>query len=187
MVDLVVLQSASYVAAAIGVCVAAAYYVMTLRVQQANMREAIISRRATFSSNQSQYTCSEEWLHMLFDVIHMRWSDFEDFKKRYDSSANTQFFAKRASVLSSFNALGQQYRNGIISLDAFDSLTSFSLVLTWLKFKPIIEGYRGWQYPKDALSDFEYLANALQKRLGVSDPSFMEKMNTFFTTPPANQ
>jgi hypothetical protein len=61
------------------------------------------------------------------------------------------------------------------------------MVLLWLKFKPIIEGYRGWEYPKDAFSDLEYLANALSKRFSDSDPDFMKKVNTFFTTATVNQ
>jgi hypothetical protein len=36
MVDLVVLQSLSYIAGALGVCVAAVYYVMNLRISQKN-------------------------------------------------------------------------------------------------------------------------------------------------------
>ncbi|MGD0805670.1 MAG: hypothetical protein ABSA11_16535 [Candidatus Bathyarchaeia archaeon] len=56
-----------------------------------------------------------------------------------------------------------------------------------MKFKPIIEGYRGWEYPKDAFSDLEYLANALSKRFSDSDPDFMKKVNTFFTTATVNQ
>jgi flagellar biogenesis protein FliO len=62
MVELVVLQLLSYMAGALGVFVAAIYYVMTLRVQQTKMKESINNHRATFSSNQSQYACSEEWV-----------------------------------------------------------------------------------------------------------------------------
>ena len=36
MVDLALLQSVSYIAGALGVCVAAAYYVMNLRITQKN-------------------------------------------------------------------------------------------------------------------------------------------------------
>lgn len=46
MVDLLTLQSVSYVAAAVGVCVAAAYYVMNLRVQQSNMKSTLETRQA---------------------------------------------------------------------------------------------------------------------------------------------
>ena len=176
MVDLVVLQSASYVAAAIGVCVAAAYYVMTLRVQQANMREAIISRRATFSSNQSQYTCSEEWLHMLFDVIHMRWSDFEDFKKKYDSYTNPEYAAKRSAVMSRYDLLGRQYKAGVISLDDVGNASGYTMVLIWLRFKPIIEAYREAEWHKNNYSDFEFVAEAMLKKLSSSDPDFMKKV-----------
>ena len=91
MVDIVLLQSLSYVAAAIGVCVAAFYYVMTLRVQQANMKEAMNSRRATFSSNQLQYSGSVEWARLMLEVIGMQWSDFDDFMKRYDSTTSPEF------------------------------------------------------------------------------------------------
>jgi hypothetical protein len=56
-------------------------------------------------------------------------------------------------------------------------------VLTWLKFKPIIEGYRGREYPRDGFSDFEYIAEALAKRLSTRDPDFMKSVDTLSWTP----
>ncbi|MGD0804125.1 MAG: hypothetical protein ABSA11_08650 [Candidatus Bathyarchaeia archaeon] len=49
MVDLVVLQSASYAATTIGVCVAAFYYVMTLRSQQNNMKATLRASSASLA------------------------------------------------------------------------------------------------------------------------------------------
>ena len=46
MVDLALLQSVSYIAGALGVCVAAIYYVMTLRSQQINMKANLETRQA---------------------------------------------------------------------------------------------------------------------------------------------
>ena len=177
MVDVGLLQSLSYVAAAIGVCVAAIYYVMTLRVQQANMKEAINNRRATFSSNQSQYACSEEWIRLFLEVVHMQWSDFDNFKRKYDSDTSPEYAAKRAVVLSRYDLLGRQYRVGLISLDDIGAASGYTMVLTWLKFKPIIEGYRGSEYPITAYSDFEYVANAMLKKLSEGDPDFVKKVN----------
>ena len=176
MVELVVLQSISYIAAAIGVCIAAVYYVMTLRVQQTNMRESINNRRATFSSNQSQFTCSEEWARLFLDVIHMQWSDFEDFKRKYDSRTSPEYTAKRSAVLGRYDLIGRQYRNGLISLEDIGAASGYTMVITWLKFKPIIEGYRESEYPIDAFSDFEYIAEAMMKKLSESDPDFMNKV-----------
>ena len=117
----------------------------------------------------------------------MQWTDFDDFKKKYDSSVNPQSYVKRNSILVSYDNLGRQYRSGVIDLDAFGSVSAFALVLTWLKFKPVIEGYRGLEYPKDSFSDFEYLADAFEKRLKNSDPDFMKKINTLSWAKPIDQ
>jgi hypothetical protein len=53
LVDLAMLQGISYVAAAIGVCIAAIYYVPNLRTVQRNMR-------ITLSTNLMQSMLSEE-------------------------------------------------------------------------------------------------------------------------------
>ena len=117
MVTIEEIQAAYYMVAATGVLVAAAFYVL-------NLRETIKNRRATTTNNMLQFFYSEEGQQRYIEVLNMQWSDFEDFKKKFDSSTNTKFFAQRASTLSSFNALGQQYRNGIISLETFDDLTA---------------------------------------------------------------
>jgi hypothetical protein len=98
-----------------------------------------------------------------------------------------EIYAKRHSVLTSYDSFGWQYRRGLIDVDAFSEVWALGIVMCWHKFKPIIEGYRGWQYPRGALRDFEYLAGILEKKMIAEDPKFMEKMNTFFTTPPVNQ
>jgi len=176
LVDLVVLQSLSYVAAAIGVCVAAIYYVMTLRVQLANMREATNSRRAAFASSMLQYSGSEEWQRTGLEVFNMQWVDFEDFMKKYDSTTNPESAAKRSAYLYRYEAVGRQFRAGLISLDDIGALSGYSLVAVWLKFKPIIEGYRETEMPRNAWSDFEYVANAMLKKLTDDDPDFPRKL-----------
>ena len=60
MVDLIVLQSVSYVAAAIGVFVAAVYYVMTLRTTQRNMRMTLETRKLQIITNTAQNLLNEE-------------------------------------------------------------------------------------------------------------------------------
>ena len=59
MVDLIVLQSVSYVAAAIGVFVAAVYYVMTLRTTQRNMRMTLETRKLQIITNTAQNLLNE--------------------------------------------------------------------------------------------------------------------------------
>jgi hypothetical protein len=176
MVDVVLLQSASYVAAAIGVCIAAFYYVMTLRVQQANMREATNSRRATFVNNMLQQSGSVEWQQLGFEVFEMKWSDINDFMKKYDSTANPKLAAKRLAYLARYEAIGRQVKAGLISLDDIGAFSGYNLVTTWQKFRPIIENYRETEMPRNVYSEFEYAANAMQKKLTEDDPDFPRKM-----------
>ena len=165
------LQPISWIAAAIGVCIAAFYYVL-------NLRETAKNRRAATSNNVQQLFLTEEWQQRFLDVMSMQWKDFDDFKKKYDSSVNPQSYIKRNSLLVQYDNGGRQYRSGVIDLDAFGSVSAYALVLAWLKFKPIIEGYRGSEYPRDGFSDFELIAEALEKRLKDKDPAFMKNIDS---------
>lgn len=78
MIDLVVLQSLSYVAAAIGVCAAASYYIF-------NLRETTRSRRVALTNTLIQSFISEEGSRRWADMMNMEWKDFDDFYKKYDS------------------------------------------------------------------------------------------------------
>jgi len=178
--DLGILQPVSQVAAAIGVCIAAFYYVL-------NLRETAKNRRAATSNNVQQLFLTEEWQQRFLDVMSMQWKDFEDFKNKYDSSVNPGSYVKRNSLLVQYDNIGRQYRSGVIDLDAFGSISAYALVLAWLKFKPIIEGYRGLEYPRDGFSDFGYIAVALEKRLEDKDPEFMKVIDSISWIKPLDQ
>jgi hypothetical protein len=54
MVDIALLQSVSYIAGAFGVCVAAIFYVLNLRISQRNMKqtlETLINEEALLFAN----------------------------------------------------------------------------------------------------------------------------------------
>ncbi len=108
----------------------------------------------------------------------MKWADFEDFKRKYDSSVDIEIYSKRQSILLNFDSLGWQLREGSLDIDAIADVWAIGIIATWHKFKPIIEGYRGWQWPKSAYRDFEYLAGALEKKVMNEDPDFMKKLYT---------
>jgi len=155
--------------AATGVLVAAVFYIV-------NLRETTRNRKATFASNQLQFSGSVEWQKLGMDVFSMKWSDFDDFKKKYGWPANPELAAKRLAYLARYDAIGRQVRAGLFSLDDIGALSGYNLVATWLFFKPIIEGYRRTEYPTYAYSEFEYVANAMMKKLTDDDPDFPRKV-----------
>ncbi len=70
MVDLALLQSASYIAGAIGVCVAAGYYIVNLSMSQ---RKAKID-----TTNQLlQLIVSREGVREYLELLNMEWKDYE--------------------------------------------------------------------------------------------------------------
>jgi hypothetical protein len=83
MVDLALLQSVSYIAGALGVCVAAFYYVMTLRVQQANMKSTLETRQAQLLMAVYDKLTEPLCIDMWTKIVKSDYSDFPDFKRKY--------------------------------------------------------------------------------------------------------
>jgi hypothetical protein len=177
MVDIALLQSVSYIAGALGVCVAAGYYIQ-------NMRETVKNRRATITTTLLQSFLSEEGGLRLLDLLSMQWKDIDDFVKKYDSSINPQNYAKRFAFWNTCDMLGYQYRTGIIDLETIYDIGGQMIVTIWTKFKPIIEHYRGWEWSKDYLSNYEYLVGELLILQEGRDKNYREKFDVVLSTHP---
>ncbi len=163
MVDLALLQSVSYIAGACGVCLAAFYYVL-------NLRETNKNRRITFTNSMMQQLFSEEGVYRENECYSMQWSDFEDFKRKYDSQVNPESYSKRMSLWLQYDSIGYLYRSGLIDLETVANVGSGLLVWDWLKFKPIIEQYRKTELGPRAFGNFEYLAEAVLRRMEGFEP-----------------
>lgn len=162
-------------AAAIGVCVAAFYYAL-------NLRETTRNRRATLSMNILQSFMSEEGALRFIDLLNMQWNDFEDYKKKYDSSVNPGNYAKRMAFWQTCDLIGYQYRAGILDIQTIYNVGGIWIWNAWRKFKPIIEEYRKWEWPSDTYENFEYLANILIKMSEDRDAESVGKSDIVIST-----
>jgi hypothetical protein len=156
MVELVVLQSLSYMAGALGVCIAAIYYMV-------NLREMNKNRRITLTTTMMQPFMTEEGVRQLIDLINMEWSDLDDFKNRYDSRVNPESYAKRISIWNICENCGRLYREGLLDIETLYGGSAFFIQLMWVKFKPVIEMYRKSDFTKDHYRNFEYVAEKLNE------------------------
>ena len=167
MVDLVVLQSLSYTAGAISVVLGVVYYVF-------NIREQTLNRRVTLTNSLLEAFSSREGYRLMQELFSMKWSDFDDFLRKYDSSVNPDNLALRASVFTRCEILGRQHRSGLIDIDTLFSVCNTNITQLWVKFKPIIEEYRRrGVYSKIEYENFEYLAVELRKLMEKRDPDFV--------------
>jgi len=163
MVDLAEIQAAYYMVAATGVLVAAVFYVL-------NLRETTKNRRISYTNSVMQQLCSEEGVRRELDCYTMQWTDFEDFKKKYDSTVNPANYSKRISLWLVYDSIGYLYKSGLIDLDTVANVGGGWVTWDWLKFKPIIEELRRTEAGPRAFRNFEYLAEAVLSIIERGEP-----------------
>jgi len=161
-----VLQPVSWVAAAIGVCVAAFYYSM-------NLRETSKNRKITTSNNMLQTLFKEETLQSCGHLLNCTWTDFENFLSKYDSTVNPDNFAKRSSIFSIYETLGYLLKQGLVDKELIYVTGGNSAIFLWGKYKSVIEGYRKVAYGNDYMSYFEYFASEMWNVKRIRDPTFL--------------
>ena len=106
MVDLSLLQSVSYIAGALGVCIAAVFYVLNLRISQRNMKQTLETRKLQFVTGITSQLLSEEGQRRYGELLNMEWKDYDDFERKYGSDYNLDNYAKRMNVWKIYNTLG---------------------------------------------------------------------------------
>jgi hypothetical protein len=163
MVDLVVLQSVSYVAAAIGVCIAAIYYVMTLRVQQANMKHTLETRQAQFFMQIYEVLGSVEFQKSAFELRKMEWKDFEDWDKKYHWRANEDAYAKFVAAWRYCDALGFLVKNKLVDPVKIYDIQGNTIITGWDRYREIIVRLRERGNIPEFQQHFEYLYNEMVK------------------------
>jgi hypothetical protein len=162
MVDLSLLQSVSYIAGALGVCIAATYYAVNIREQTRN-------RRVAFTTNLLSTLTSKEGIRDFYELMSMQWTDFDDFKGKYDSRVNPENYVKRMYKWNMFRNVGWQLRTGVVDWDTVRKSTGRDMMNMWLKFEPIIEEYRKREYSSDHYADWEYIADRVAEGLSLEE------------------
>ncbi len=167
MVDLALLQSVSYIAGALGVCVAAAYYVMNLRITQRNQELGLKTQQQTLETRQAQMymniyqqTTTKEWTSAYNKFISSRFENYSEFLELVQEKE----FGNTFSIIAMY-----WERLGVLVKEGFLPIRLVALLLTggtrsfWEKLMPIKDeartklGYVRW------MSETEYLYDELLK------------------------
>ena len=172
MVDIGLLQSLSYVAAAIGVCVATFYYVMMLREQRRNMRLTLETRRIGIVENMIGMLHNPEGWKINYEVMNYEWRDYDDFERKYGSDFNVDAAAKRYYLWSKYNSVGAMLRKGMVEAEDLYDMGIDSTCFLWSKYGAIIEEIRRRYRGKDYLRDLEYLNSEMMRVKLSRDPSY---------------
>jgi hypothetical protein len=159
-------------AGALGVCVAAIYYVMTLRVTQRNLAVTLETRKLQFVLNTAQQLLSEEGFRRGGELLNMEWSDYDDFEKKYGSDFNLDNYAKRNSTNYTYNSLGYLLRENLIDAEVLYGFLEIIPTFLWSKFEDQIKESRRRYMGKDNHRDFEFLAKEMLRIKLIRDPEY---------------
>ena len=186
MVDLALLQSVSYIAGALGVCIAAIFYVLNLRISQKNQelslraleqsakaqQQTLETRKLQFVTSITSQLLSEEGQRKSFELLNMEWKDYDDFERKYGSDNNLDNAAKRISVWYTYDTLGMLVREKLIEPEILFPISSNACFI-WSKFKDIIpEWVKRYGVEGVTLSGWEFLNNELMKIILSKDPNY---------------
>jgi hypothetical protein len=148
MVDLALLQSVSYIAGALGVCVAATYYVMNLRIGQKNQELSLKTQEHTLETRQTQLTMqlyekmsTKEYMDTFTEILQKwTWSDYNDFKSKYGVNGNPEKYAKFSSMCMDFEQIGILMKHGSFNPNMFYAMWGVFYNRFWEKIEPVVIG-----------------------------------------------
>jgi hypothetical protein len=184
MVDLALLQSVSYMAGALGVCVAAIFYVLNLRISQINMNANTETRQFQLLMQLSAPTFTKEGFRTFLEFISMEWKDYDDFEKKYGSDVNPESLVVRDFMANWFNKAGILLRYGMIDRELLYDFLGYDSITTWNKYGEIVRTQRELYSFPEIYRDWEYLYDEMVKiatRRGIDtkrnqEPSYTEEM-----------
>jgi len=137
MVDLALLQSVSYIAGALGVCVAAVYYVV-------NMKATLETRQAHLFRDFLKTQESYDFWQTFDEVRFAKFKDLDEFTKYPDN-----FGSKFNRVFQYWERLAVMVRRGLISSELIYEINYGSIIGLWEKYASIVVGLRGlWGTPQ---------------------------------------
>lgn len=158
MVDV---QTISIILAACSFILAAAYYVI-------NIQEVRRNRRITLTTTLLQHFMTDDGYMKIMELHGMQWEDLDDYFYKYDSRVNPENAAKRMSLWNTFNTIGMLYRKGLLDMDTILASSGGIIHTQWVKFKPLVEFYRGTDYGENSYQHWEYLAEKLGETRDIS-------------------
>jgi hypothetical protein len=164
--DLSLLQPISQFAAAIGVCVAAIYYVINLRVQQANMKNTLETRQADILQRHAQINTSQEFWDAWHDLAYnQNFLTYEEWREKYGPDLGPDHYTNLTAILQYYEILGGLLSEGLVNVELLEKIWQpIHLVVIWERVEIIIKGFRKFFKDDSIYQNIEYLHDVYLRR-----------------------
>jgi len=159
---MVSVETISIVFTGLSISLAAFYYISTLRNAQRTQQLQLETRQLDlYMKWQLEFSRPENW-KTFNEVLALEWKDFDDFRRKYDHTVNPDDSAKRLSTWTYFNGLGYLLSRGMIDPDSIHEMAVW-IIGHWIKFEPIIQGFRELYGRPELWKWFEHMADEMKK------------------------
>jgi hypothetical protein len=154
-------QTVVVLVTAASVAVAAIYYVMTLRVQQRNMKATLDTRQAQILMDLYQKWAEPEFQNAWMDMMEWRWGNYDEYEAKYGRLTNPEKYNQIALIGAYYEGLGVFVKRGFIDPTLVDDLMSMYIIGFWQKFEPIYHELRKRMNSPTVAEYAEYLYGAI--------------------------
>jgi hypothetical protein len=151
MVDLVVLQSASYIAGAMGVAIAAIFYVLNLRINQRNQELSLRNQQQNLETRQAQLFMgiyqsfySKELLDLEPILDKIKFETAEDYAELQKKGGRE--YKAFGAFGGYYEGLGVLVRENLVDIRLVSQLMSGNIIWFWERFE------HGWRESRRVLN-----------------------------------
>jgi hypothetical protein len=157
---LVDLQTVGLLVTATSVTIAAAYYIITLRMSQRNIKTTLDTRQAQLFMNTFQVTYTNDWLDALRKLFTIELRDLKDYEAIQRGDEQYKAFYIVAQYLE---GVGVLVRENLVDIRLVAELNSGIILWWWGKFGPGILKLRGeLNFPRYCV-EIEFLAKKVSE------------------------
>jgi hypothetical protein len=188
------IQATYYMVAATGVLVAAAYYILNLRVSQRNQEISLKNQELSQKTQELMLKAQEQtletrqvqlfmqyfnfwmspgYLEKFVELLNQQWSDFDDYMEKYGYGNNPSGFQAYATIENYYGGLGLLVRRGLVDPHLVHDLMDTDIINYWDKMRPILEGMRRDKKLATWGENSEYLYNVVSKIYREKHPNLV--------------
>ena len=161
MVDLAILQTVSYLIAALSFAVTCAYYIMNLKNTQRNMQLTLEARQTQIFLQLMNYLKTEGRAWTKF-MLTYEWSDFDDYMKKYGPIDNPDEWDEQFKHQITFEGIGILVNKKMIDISLVYEAYGDWVMRYWEKYQPVVVEFRK-TYGSEFFEWTEYLVGELRK------------------------
>jgi hypothetical protein len=123
--------------AAIGVIVAATYYVFNIKNSSKLMETTLETRQAQLFMQVFQRFNEPDFFDKYTHFLSWKWKDYEDYISKYGQKVNPEAWYSEGSIAAFFNGVGLLLYMDLLDIKLIHGLLYIHIKLFWEKVKPV--------------------------------------------------